>query len=108
MGNIDEVCAVEVGRLFECLEELEEVSWTEHRTRPASAHRQSLLLGHVKAFPDDSWMDTFLDVPVRLFQQFPNEQNHGSRAVSHLLILSNSCPGNHSGGRVLRTLSMRA
>jgi len=66
------------------------------------AHRKSLLLGQIKTFSNDSRVDTFLDIPVRLLQQLSNEQNDRGCSISDLLVLGNSGTGDHSSGGVLR------
>lgn len=73
------------------------------------AYRKSLLLGQIKTFSNDSRVDTFLDIPVRLLQQLSNEQNDRGGSISDLLVLGNSGPGDHSSGGVLRmsTASVR-
>ncbi len=65
---------------------------------------EHLLPGQVKAFCEHSWMQIIRQETSGLFQDFTNEKDIWSSAISSYVILSCGCAGNKCGSRVLDLL----
>lgn len=64
-------------------------------------HLERLLSCEIVTLSDDSRVDPLGRVPLRLLEELTNEQDDRRRSISGLLVLGDSCTGNHSSSRVL-------
>lgn len=66
------------------------------------ANLERLLSREIVTLSDDSRVDPLGRVPLRLLEKLADEQDDRRRSISGLLVLGDSCTGDHSSGRVLR------
>jgi hypothetical protein len=65
------------------------------------SHLESLLLGNVKSFTDNTRVHAFRDVSIGLLEQFSDQEHDRGRSVSTLFVLCYGCSCDHCGGGVL-------
>ena len=61
-----------------------------------AAHLQSLCLRNLKAIRDDSRVESFGNMSIRLFEQFSNQQHHGGGAITRDIILCRRSSSDHN------------
>lgn len=62
---------------------------------------EGLLQREIVTLSDDSRVDALGSVSLRLLQELSNEEDDRGGSVSGLLVLGDSCAGDHGGGGVL-------
>lgn len=64
-------------------------------------HLQCAGLGNFESLTKHTRVDTLLDIPFRLFEQFTDQENHARRSITTLLVLCDSRARDHRRGRIL-------